>query len=293
VILEPGRYSKIMFYLHNPLRFKELELKITLIQMNVSDGDVKSNISSGIIKAKKVAPHTDLIVLPELWTTGYDIKAIREYSEVLVSGWTIKTFEYIANEYDVHILSSIPLKDGGKLYDSAILIGPKGIIGVYRKIHLFRPYGEDKIFSRGESIGIFSTKLAKLGIAICYDLRFPELFRLMAMDGAEIILIPASWGAPRALQWRTLLRTRAVENEVFVVGVNRFGKSEITGEEYLGDSGVYDPFGHELVHSEGSEEVITVDINLDLIKKARDTLPLWRDRRTDKYGVWSVWGIKD
>ncbi len=268
-------------------------MKVSLIQMRVKDGDVKANMAAGLTKVRDVAPRTDLIVLPELWTTGYNIHAIKKYNETLEEGWSIKAVEGIAHEYGVYVLSSVPLRDEGKLYDSAVLIGPEGIVGVYKKIHLFRPYSEDKIFAKGDALGLFETSIAKVGVAICYDLRFPELFRLLAMGGAEIILVPASWGAPRALQWRTLLRARAAENELFMVGVNRFGRSEVTGEEYLGDSAIYDPFGFELVHSEGSEEVITAEINLRAIQEVRRKLPLWEDRRKDKYGVWSVWGIKD
>ncbi len=268
-------------------------MKISLIQMKVRDGNVKANIAAGLTRAREVASQTDLIVLPELWTTGYSVQAIRKYSESLEDGWSVKAIKYIAHEYGVYILSSVPLMDGGKLYDSAVLVGPEGVAGIYKKVHLFRPYGEDKIFSRGESLGLFSTSFANFGVAICYDLRFPELFRLLTMGGAEVILVPASWGAPRALQWRTLLRARAAENEVFIAGVNRVGKSEVTGEEYLGDSGIYDPFGFELAHSESFEEVITAEIDLSIIKEARRKLPLWEDRRKDKYGVWSAWGIKD
>lgn len=268
-------------------------MKVSLIQMKVKDGDVKANIAAGLTRVREVAPTTDLIVLPELWTTGYSFQAIKKYSETLEDGWSIKAIENVTHEYGVYVLSSVPLKDNGNLYNSAVLIGPEGIIGVYRKIHLFRPYGEDKIFAKGETLGLFETPLARIGVAICYDLRFPELFRLLVMGGAEVILVPASWGAPRALQWRTLLRARAAENEVFVVGVNRFGRSEVTGEEYLGDSGIYDPFGFELIHSEGSEELITAKIDLGAIRKVRRKLPLWEDRRKDKYGIWSTWGIKD
>ena len=268
-------------------------MKISLIQMRVRDGDVRRNIAEGIIKVREAATRADLIVLPELWTTGYSVEAIKKYSETLRDGWSIRALKGIAIEHNVYILSSIPLRDGGELYDSAILIGPEGVIGTYRKIHLFRPYDEDKVFSKGRFIGLFKTPHARIGVAICYDLRFPELFRILAMGGAEIILVPASWGFPRALQWRTLLRARAVENEVFVAGVNRVGRSVVTGEDYVGGSGIYDPFGYELAHSESSEEVITAEVDLSLIRKVRKKLPLWEDRRRDLYGMWSVWGIKD
>jgi omega-amidase len=179
------------------------------------------------------------------------------------------------------------------LYDAAVLISPSGITGVYKKLHLFRPYHEDKIFKYGDRLGLFDTSIGKIGIAICYDLRFPELFRVMGKGGARIIFVPASWGAPRAIQWRALLRARAAENEVFVAGVNRVGKSGVTHEEYGGDSSVFDPFGYEVVHSEGGEQILTTEIDLRRIEVVRRQLPLWEDRRIDKYGIHSSWGFSD
>ncbi len=149
------------------------------------------------------------------------------------------------------------------------------------------------MFASGDRIGVFDTRLGRVGIAICYDLRFPELFRLMTLAGARTIFVPASWGAPRALQWRTLLRARAAENQVYMVGVNRVGSSSATGEEYIGDSSIYDPFGWEIVHSEDVEQVLIGELDLRRIENVRRMLPLWEDRRRDLYGIRNVWGIKE
>jgi len=268
-------------------------LRVSIIQMHVADGDVQANIARGLRLIREAAENTEFIALPELWTTGYDLNAIAKYAEGEGKGWSNELLKTIAEEYGVHIISSAPLKENGKLYDAAFLIGPDGIVGIYRKIHLFRPYGEDKVFTAGNELGYFNTPLGSVGIAICYDLRFPELFRLLAMKGARVIFIPASWGAPRALQWRTLLRARAAENQVFIVGVNRVGKSKATGEHYSGNSAVYDPFGFELTHSEESEQVLTVNVDLRTVDKIREMLPIWNDRRTDLYGIGSVWRIRD
>ncbi len=274
-------------------KLEATELRVSIIQMRVADGDVQANIARGLKFIKEAAEGSDFVVLPELWTTGYDFNAIMEYAEGEGKGWSNELLSSIAEEYGVYIISSAPLKEDGKLYDAAFLIGPDGTIGTYRKIHLFRPYGEDKMFMAGNELGYFNTSFGGVGIAICYDLRFPELFRLLAMKGAKVIFVPASWGAPRALQWRTLLRARAAENQVFMVGANKVGKSEVTGEHYSGNSAVYDPFGFELMHSEESEQVLTVNVDLRTVDKIREYLPIWHDRRTDLYGIGSAWGVGD
>ena len=268
-------------------------MRVSIIQMQVIDGDIQTNIAHGLKLIKEAVKDSDFIVLPELWTTGYDFSVITKYAEGEGEGWSNELLRTIAEEYGVYIVSSAPLKESGKVYDAAFLIGPDGTINVYRKIHLFRPYGEDKMFTAGNELGYFNTSFGGVGIAICYDLRFPELFRLLAMKGAKVVFVPASWGAPRALQWRTLLRARAAENQVFMVGVNRVGRSEATGEYYSGNSAVYDPFGFELTHSEESEQVLTVNIDLRTVDKIRETLPIWHDRRADLYGIGSVWGVRD
>ncbi len=262
--------------------------------MSIRDGDVKRNIARGILLSKDVAKMVDFVVFPEMWTTGYDFSVAREFAEGEGQGWSRRIIEEFAREHGVYVVSSVPLLEDGKLYDAAMLINPDGrVIGVYKKLHLFRPYKEHEVFTPGQEIGLFETKFGKVGIAICYDLRFPELFRLMAKAGAKVIFVPASWGAPRALQWKTLLRARAAENQIFMVGVNRVGYSEATGETYSGDSAVYDPFGFELVHGEEVEQVLIADLDLKAIERVRSRLPLWQDRRTDKYGLWSTWGISD
>ncbi len=268
-------------------------MRISLIQLNVIDGDVRRNIGKGLKMLLRAVKDADIIVFPELWTTGYDREAIQRYAESVEEGWSINLLTSIAAEYGVFIISTIPLKEEDGLYDASVLLGPSGVIGIYKKLHLFRPYHEDKIFKYGDRLGLFDTHYGKIGVAICYDLRFPELFRILAKGGARMIFVPASWGAPRAIQWRALLRARAAENEVFIAGVNRVGKSRVTHEGYNGDSSVYDPFGYEIVHSEGNEQVLTAEIDLRNVDIVRQQLPLWRDRRLDKYGIRSDWGLSD
>ncbi len=268
-------------------------MRVALIQMRVLDGDVGRNIARGLNLIRSVARNADFIVLPELWTTGYDRDAIVKYAEGEGRGWSNRLLSYVAREFNVYIISSAPLLEDGKLYDAAFLISPDEDIRAYRKIHLFRLYGEDRLFTAGDELGFFKTRFCNVGIAICYDLRFPELFRLLAMRGAKVVFIPASWGAPRALQWRIMLRARAAENQVFMVGVNRVGDSGATREHYSGNSAVYDPFGFELAHTEEGEQVLTVNLDLKAVERVRKALPLWLDRRCDLYGVCSRWGIGD
>ncbi|MCD6324135.1 MAG: hypothetical protein J7L55_03405 [Desulfurococcales archaeon] len=268
-------------------------VKVLVAQLAVVDGKPQVNIAKAVKIIMKYGDEVDFVVFPELWTTGYDREAIRKYAESVDDGWSVRVLSSLAREYGVNIISTVPLREGERIYDASLLITHEGISGIYRKIHLFRPYRENEIFTAGKDLGLFETKLGKVGIAICYDLRFPELFRALAMGGAEIIFVPASWGAPRSIQWRALLRGRAAENEVFLVGVNRVGRSNITKEEYSGDSSVYDPFGFEVVHLESTENATAVDIDLKRIAEVRKALPLWEDRRVDLYGLRTSWGIQD
>ncbi len=268
-------------------------VKVLLLQMDVVDGRPDINISKAVKAIMKYGSEVDFAVLPELWTTGYDREAVKKFAESVEDGWSVKVMHSLAAEYGLKVISTVPLREGSNIYDASLLITHEGVSGIYRKLHLFRPYGEDKVFTPGKELGIFNVGHYKVGVAICYDLRFPELFRALAMGGAKIIFVPASWGAPRSIQWKALLRGRAAENEVFIVGVNRVGRSDITKEEYSGDSGIYDPFGFELLHLGRTEGAGLMELDLTRIDSVRKALPLWEDRRVDLYGLRTSWGIQD
>jgi len=270
----------------------KLKVNIGLVQLEIRDGDIETNINKGINYITKLAEiGSDLIIAPELWPTGYDRESILKFSSnIRKYEELIDTLKTISNKFKSVIVAPMPVKEYNGIYNAAVVIYKDDIIAIYKKMHLFRLFHEDEIFIKGDDIALVHVKGFNLGLAICYDLRFPELFRILSAKEAHIIAIPASWGAPRVKQWRTLLRARAMENQVYVVGVNRVGYSEVVREDFSGNSCVIDPLGDEVVCLGRHEEAVNITIDLDYIKKARSYIPLWSDRRVDLYSLRSKWG---
>jgi predicted amidohydrolase len=175
-------------------------------------------------------------------------------------------------------------KRGVGVYNSMAVFSPQaGVLGVYRKVHLFEPMGEGQYLTAGEAPLSVDLPWGTLGCAICYDLRFPELFRRYFIDGAKLIVIPAEWPEARIEHWRALLRARAIENQAFVIGCNRVG--EYNGTRFGGHSMIIDPWG-DLVAEAGDEEMLlTVRINTDLVSEVQSRLPVLNDRRPNVYGI--------
>jgi len=270
-----------------------LKVNIGLVQLEVRDGDIETNISRGINYITKLAEsNSDLIIAPELWPTGYNKESILKFSSnTRKHEELIDILKTISNKYKSVIVAPMPVKEDDRIYNAAVVIYKDDIIAIYKKIHLFRLFHEDDIFTKGDDVTLVHVKGFNLGLAICYDLRFPELFRILSAKEAHIIAIPASWGAPRVKQWSTLLKARAIENQVYVVGVNRVGYSKEVKEDFPGNSCVIDPLGDEVVCLGKHEEAVNIIIDLDYIKKARSYLPLWSDRRVDLYSLRSKWGL--
>jgi predicted amidohydrolase len=148
-------------------------------------------------------------------------------------------------------------------------------------MHLFRLMAEEKYLAPGEAATLADTPWGKIGMAICYDLRFPELFRRYALGGAQLILVPAEWPHPRRAHWQTLLRARAIENQCFVAACNRVGT---TGNStFFGASAVIDPWGETLIEGGEAEMILTVTIDLALVDSVRRRIPVFEDRRPELY----------
>jgi len=221
------------------------------------------------------AEGADLIVLPELWPVGYfDFAAYRKRAEPLFG----ETFGFItraAQRLKAFILGGSFIEtDGGGLYNTAILLDREGqLLGTYRKRHLLSYRSQEReILTPGRDSLVVSTEIGTLGVAICYDLRFPELFREMAAEGAEIFLVPAAWPIARMEAWEALTRARAVENQAFLLGCNA------TGMKLLGRSAVIDPWGVPQAQLGGEEGVLRAELDLGRMRAFRDEFPAWRER---------------
>lgn len=260
-----------------------MEIRIALAQMEVEPGQLARNESTARdLVAQASREHIDLLMLPELWPTGYDLAQAKVHAAPLDEG-PFALMAELAQSHQIHITgTALEANPNGHPYNTAALYGPEGNrIGAYQKIHLFPGLGEVDAMSPGQCLPTFDLPWGRTALAICYDLRFPELWRSYTDAGVQLILIPSEWPMIRAEHWQLLLRARAVENQIFVAGCNRAGKN--TDGEYAGHSAVIDPWGRVLV--EGGQEPGLFFATLDLteVSRSRHRLPVLRDRRPELY----------
>ena len=226
-------------------------MKISIAQFKSKLGSVDENFSTAerLIAAAK---NSDVILLPELWSTGYYPTPVKNFADI--DGEQTKNFLCAAAEkFSVNIIGgSVIVESGGKIFNRCLVANRLGkIITAYDKTHLFSFAKEDEVFSAGDKISVVELDGVKCGLAICYDLRFPEFFRKIALIGAEIIFIPAAWSLKRLIPRQILTKARAIENQIFIVFANSSGKSEIIN-----------PRGEILIESGRGEEILTAEINL-------------------------------
>ncbi len=260
------------------------KLKITLAQMQVAVGDVRKNTNTAeemITEAAQRGSH--LVVLPELWSTGYALDQSRELANPLNVG-TFAQLGTWATQNKISIVGSVLEKRGLEVTNSGSFFAPNGrLMGVYRKIHLFRLMQEDRWLQPGNAPLMMDLPWGTTGMAICYDLRFPELFRRYAVQGAKVIVIPAEWPIERIDHWRTLLQARAIENQCYMVATNCAGQSGTT--TFGGHSMIVDPWGKIVIEVGEQPAVVTAEIDIDLVDTVRNRISVFEDRRPDVYGT--------
>lgn len=252
------------------------------LQFNIALGEVEANLRKALAGIRRVHEKgARLAVLPEMWSTGYDYKRL-----ATLAGETPRILEAlreITAELGMVVVGSLAEREDGKIYNSAFVVDGGEIAGRYRKLHLFSTMGEDRFLTAGEGTLVASTSLGRIGVAICYDLRFPELFRKLALEGAEILCLPAEWPKPRQEHWRTLLRARAIENQIFLVAANCCG---VQGKlDFFGMSLLVAPRGEILAEGGESECEPTALFDFREMESYREQIPCYRDRRPEVYGV--------
>lgn len=260
------------------------KLNISLAQMHIALGDVTRNQSKmEALVAEAARRKSHVVVLPELWSTGYALAEAKSYADELSKGM-FAAISKTATQNKIAIVGSILEKRGLEVSNSAPLFAPNGrMVGVYRKVHLFRLMDEDQYLQPGPSLTPLDLPWGTTGIAICYDLRFPELFRKYVVDmNARIIFIPAEWPKIRVEHWRALLIARAIENQCYIVATNAVGQTGDT--EFGGHSMIVDPWGKIVVEAGESEQLITAAIELEVIDEVRRKIPVFEDMRLDIYG---------
>lgn len=259
-------------------------MRLAVIQMNVESGNPESNFARAQQWLKEAArtPKPDVVMLPEMWNTGYAWEQMGEIADP--EGERTKAFfSAFCREHQVNaVAGSVAVKREGGITNTIHVFGRDGAeIAEYSKIHLFRLMDEHKHLLAGEQPGRFDLEGVPAGAMICYDIRFPELFRKLALAGAKIMFVPAEWPHPRLHHWRTLLQARAIENQMYVVSCNTVGLSG--GTSFFGHSMVIDPWGEVVAEAGEEETILEAEIDLGLVDEVRGRIPVFADRRPHLY----------
>lgn len=252
--------------------------------MYVEPGNFAANHARGLSMIDAaVESGCNLVLLPELWTSGYPIVSPAKISQQNFE--LIKLLKQAASVKTILIGGSYLLQEGSKYYNRFLFLNPKPDIPVYYdKIHLFSPLNEDKFLSEGSHITVCSAQNANIGLSICYDLRFPELFRAYAASQVDLIALVAEWPLSRINQWKILIQSRAIENQAFFAAVNSVGKTSV--DTFGGTSLLVDPYGNILCTGSNSDEcLLTVDCDLELAASYRHNFPVLQSQRKDLFEI--------
>jgi omega-amidase len=257
-------------------------LTVAIGQMDVALGDPEANLRKVEQLARQASEQqAGLLLLPELWASGYDLERAAELASSRDEGLFAATAA-LAREHGLAICGSLLERRADGVYNTATLYDATGArLARYSKVHLFGLMDEGKHLRPGGATPTFDLPWGRAALAICYDLRFPELFRRFALDGAQLMLLPAEWPAQRIEHWRTLVRARAIENQCYVLACNRVGADR--ANTFGGRSAVVDPWGATLAEAGEGEELLLATIDLELVAEVRGRIPVFRDRRVDLY----------
>ena len=261
------------------------QLIITTIQTDIVWEDKAINLQLLKEKINAIEDKTEVIVLPEMFSTGFTMQP-QLFAETM-DGDTVQWMRKLAQEKRVIITGSIIIKEEDKFYNRLIWMLPNGENGFYNKRHLFAYGEEDKHYTAGNKRLIASVKGWKINLQVCYDLRFPVWARQAPsqhfLKGEEkivpeydVLIYVANWPEQRSHAWKTLLCARAIENQCFVIGVNRVGKDG-KNLNYSGNSLIIDPLGEVLYHKADEEDVFTITLQKEWLEEVRAKYPFWRD----------------
>lgn len=266
-------------------------IKTAVLQMNISD-DKKENLQTVWRFFEKIKnENIDLAVLPEIFICPYQTSVFPVAAEE-EGGDTWRMLSGFARDYGIYLAAgSVPEYDNGKIYNTGYIFDRQGKqIGKHRKVHLFdiqvkggQHFKESDTLSPGDAATVFDTEFGKMGLCICYDIRFPEIFRLMVNRGAQVIIVPGAFNMTTGpAHWELLFRTRAMDNQVFMVGASPARRLSASYHAW-GHSMVVDPWGNILAQLDEREGILTGEMDLSKVDQIRDQLPLLLHRRHDIY----------
>lgn len=272
-----------MKYFKKNCEVHEMKWKIACIQLDIAYGQPAINYQAADEKLKEaVKSGPDVIVLPELWTTGYDLTRLEEIADEQAEK-TILFLSGIAKKHQIHIIGgSVAKKNAEGVFNTLLVIDDQGrLVKEYDKLHLFKLMNEHHFLEPGKKDGLFQLADRLCAGFICYDIRFPEWIRTHTSKGAEAIFVVAEWPKPRLSHWRTLLISRAIENQCYVIAANRTGSDP--DNEFAGHSLIIDPWGDIIAEAGNGEEIITGTIDFDKTAEVRGMIPVFQDRRPEFY----------
>lgn len=265
--------------------------KIALCQMLGSMDKEESKAKAKKMIQEAAANGAQVVVLPEMWNTPYSNDYFREYAEPQ-DGPTVRFLSDLAKENDIYLIGgSISELDQDKVYNTSYSFNRKGeLIGKHRKVHLFDidvdggiRFMESDTLTAGEDTTVIETEYCKIGVAICYDVRFPELSRNMALEGAKVIVLPAAFNMTTGpAHWDLTMRARALDNQVYFAACSPARDMEGVYQAY-GNSCIATPWGEFLTHADEAESIVYGDIDLDHVEAVRRQLPLLQHRRKELY----------
>jgi len=256
-------------------------VKVALLQMEVKEGDKEGNVDRALKLIDKVTD-ADFIMLPELWPVGYYCYEKWIESAETLDGPIVRTLKEKAREHNAYIHSgSFVEKRGDEFFNTSVLIDPKGeIVARYSKSHLFSlDSKEPQLVKPGKECSVVDTPFGKIGMAICYDVRFPEFFRYMTDKGAEIFAICFGWRLMiRLMHYPIMLQARAIDNQAYVLACNAAGGPKET--PYFGWSMVVDPTGQIIASGKmGVEDIVRAEIDVETVRKIRKSFPYIYDSK--------------
>ncbi|MGM0561136.1 MAG: carbon-nitrogen hydrolase family protein [Pseudomonadota bacterium] len=273
------------------------EIVVSAIQITAEDGEKDATVAKMLDLLDTAGQRgTQLCVLPELWTgLGFSDESIYRSIAEPIPGPVTQRLAEKARQYGMYIAGSMYEEAGSNYFNTIPLITPEGeVVGKYRKTHLFDapnrtdiPPGimESKKVKAGDNLNVYQTGLGKVGLSVCSDLRFPEIYREMALKGSEILVCASAFLSPRYDHWEFFLRARATENQCFVIASGQYGTEPKSGLGFVGRSMIVDPWGTVVATASDREECVTAHIDRTFIQEVKRRYPLMDQRRPELYST--------
>lgn len=262
-------------------------MKIACVQMDIVFGEPEKNYQQVLnYLTEAVDNGADTIVFPEMWNTGYALTKLDTLADS--TNRTVEMLKEFAKKNSVNIIGgSVSTKKNNGFYNTMYVVNKKGeLVSEYDKAHRFGLMDEHIHLEEGDTLGTFELENVVYGGVICYDIRFPEWIRAQALNGAKLIFVSAEWPEPRIDHWRTLLQARAIENQCFIVGVNRVGSDP--KNVFGGSTMVVAPWGEIRLDMKKEEGIGYIDVDLAEVEEVRKRIPVFEDRREKLYGKFKI-----